>query len=445
MKLLFWRFFLIILGSQVLTVLTVSMFYLLGPSVERLLNENPRGPNSYILALKSAAHILTSEGDAALKNFLLEKYPGPEVKVYAFKEDGGLNSPVLIENSPGEVIAIQRVSANKDEYLTLFRSFKPKPAEGVSVLIMGRLLNIPMPLPPLIVGFLFSILFAWLLSRYFASPIDNLRAAFGGLASGKLNTRLGDTMGKRGNSLSELGVGFDSMASHLEALMLAQKKILHEISHEMRSPLARLQVAADLARQQPNRLNDSLARIERECLGLSALLEELLTLSRLDSGIYINLKEVVPIDSTIHEILEESMLEAEAKKCQFIVSEQAHLMVKGNARLLRRAIGNVVSNAIKYSPAGGNIFIQSTLLNDHSIALTISDQGGGVAEQDLSSLFSPFFRGSSGRRLPGFGLGLAICENIIKNHGGTVSAKNASTGGLCITITLPGMPSDGGQ
>lgn len=445
MRPLFWRFFFIILASQVLTVLTVTTLNRVSPIIEKWFNDDLQDRISHLQALKSATQILSSEGEEALRNHVAEAYPRPQVRVYAVKEDGALNNPVLVENSPNEIIAIQRVSASKDgDYLALFRSFKPKPAEEIPALIMGREINIPIPAPPLILGFLFSIIFAWLLSRYFARPIDNLRVAFGRLASGRLNTRLGDSMGRRGNSLSELGVSFDSMASHLEALMLAQKKILHEISHEMRSPLARLQAAADVARQQPNKLNDSLARIERECMGLSALLEELLTLSRLDSGIYINLDEVVNISNIIHEILNESMLEAGAKNCQFIVSEQAGLKIKGNSRLLHRAIANVVSNAIKYSPINGKIFIQSTLLSDASIALAISDEGSGVSEQDVGSLFTPFFRGASGKKVPGFGLGLAICANIIKTHGGNIYAKNISSGGLCVAITLPGAVLDSG-
>jgi len=226
------------------------------------------------------------------------------------------------------------------------------------------------------------------------------------------------------------------MASQLETLMLAQKKVLHEVSHEMRSPLARLQAAAGLAKQQPNKLDSSLSRIERECSNMNALLEELLTLSRLDAGIQVNLEEIVNMRSLLQEILEESTFDIEGKIPQFRMSAQANLMVKGNSRLLHRAIGNIVSNAIKHSPVDGSIFIDCGLLNDGSIALSISDQGTGVAEKELSSLFSPFFRGKSGRHLPGYGLGLAICENIIKIHGGSISARNVPSGGLCITIIL---------
>ena len=445
MKPLFWRFFFIILTSQVLTVAVVTMLNRVSPLIEQWFNQDLGDRPPPLTALESASQILQSQGEQALRSYVPEQRPGSQVRVYAVKEDGKLNNPTLLESSPNEMIAIQRVDAGKDEsYLVVFRSFKPRPAEEVPILVNGREVMVPLPLPPIILGFVFSLLFAWLLSRYFASPIDKLRTAFGGLASGKLNTRLGDAMGKGGSTLSELGVSFDSMAGHLEALMLAQKKVLHEISHEMRSPLARLQAAADLARQQPHRLNDSLGRIEREALGLNNLLEELLTLSRLDSGIYINLEETINLSSIIREILDESILEAEAKNCQFIVSEQSDLTVKGNARLLHRAIANVVSNALKYSPVDGNILIQSALLDEGSLTLTISDQGDGVAEEDLSSLFSPFFRSVSGHHFPGYGLGLAICENIIKAHGGNISAKNVATGGLCATITLPRMSPDCG-
>ncbi|MBU3641977.1 HAMP domain-containing sensor histidine kinase [Polynucleobacter sp. Fuers-14] len=443
MKPLFWRFFFIILTSQVSTVVAVTMLNRASPLIEQWFNRDIRGHAQHLTTLESVSKIFSSGGGQALRSYIAQQPPGSQVRVYAFKEDGKLNNPLLLESCPNETIAIQRVGASKDEsYLALFRLFKPRPAEEIPILINGREIAVPVPVPPIILGLLFSIIFAWLLSRYFASPIDRLRTAFGSLASGKLNTRLGDAMGKGSNTLAELGVSFDSMAGHLEALMLAQKKVLHEISHEMRSPLARLQAASDLARQQPHRLHDSLGRIERETLGLNALLEELLTLSRLESGIHINLEEAISLSTIIHEILQESTLEAEAKNCQLIVSEQAHLMVKGNARLLHRAIGNVVSNAIKYCRVDGNISIQSALLDDASIILTISDQGDGVAEEDLSSLFSPFFRAASGQHFLGFGLGLAICENIIKAHGGNISAKNAPTGGLSITIMLPTMSSD---
>jgi len=174
------------------------MLYEVTPAFEEFLHSNPGKPTPQLHELNAATQILSSKGEGSLRSYVAEHYPGSKVHVYAVKEDDGLINPPLVEDSPRGVIAVQRVQTGKDEhYLALLRAIKPQPPEGVQVSILGRELYISIPVPPLIMGFLFSTFFAWLLSRYFASPIDKLRLAFISLAGGKLNTRIESCNGKK--------------------------------------------------------------------------------------------------------------------------------------------------------------------------------------------------------------------------------------------------------
>jgi signal transduction histidine kinase len=296
------------------------------------------------------------------------------------------------------------------------------------------------PMLPLLAGSVVSLLFAALLARYFSRPIRNLQQAFESAAAGKLETRVGAAMGTRKDELADLGAGFDRMAERLQGLVEGQRRLLHDVSHELRSPLARLQAAADLLRQQPERSADFAERIERDTERMDRLVGELLTLARLDAGITGNLSESVDLSEIIDDIAEDARFEAGPRHCRINIHLDAPVLLKGNRDLLHRAIENIVRNALRHAPENGEISIAADTemaSNKAQIRLDISDNGPGVAQADLDAIFEPFFRSASTNTFSGYGLGLAITRRIVEAHGGRVSAVNRAQGGLQVSLLLP--------
>jgi two-component system OmpR family sensor kinase len=208
------------------------------------------------------------------------------------------------------------------------------------------------------------------------------------------------------------------------------------VSHELRSPLARLQAAADLVRQQPERAAEFIERIERDTGRMDKLVGELLTLARLDSGMPGNVDEVLDLRDILAEIADDARFEAERKHCSIDLDIDGALAARGSHELLYRAIENVVRNAVLHSPEGGRISI-SARAKEGRLHLAIADNGSGVPESDLAAIFDPFVRSGSGPSLGGYGLGLAITRRVVEAHGGSVSATNRRDGGLVVVLELP--------
>lgn len=295
------------------------------------------------------------------------------------------------------------------------------------------------PPQPLIAGSVVSLLFAAWLAWYFSRPIRSLRQAFEAAAGGQLETRIGDSMGSRQDELSDLGASFDQMAERLQGLVDGQRQLLHDVSHELRSPLARLQAAADLLRQQPERSAEFAERIERDTGRMDKLVGELLTLARLNANMTGNLAESVDLYDIIAAIAEDADFEAEAKNCRVELVLNQALQIRGNRELIHRAVENVVRNALRHSPPGGLLSIIAH--QDTSAAyvqIDIMDEGPGVPAADLNAIFKPFFRSSStSDAFASYGLGLAITQRVVEAHGGKIIASNRHTGGLCMTLLLP--------
>jgi len=296
------------------------------------------------------------------------------------------------------------------------------------------------PLMPLLAGSVVSLIFAALLAWYFARPIRGLRTAFEALAGGRLETRIGRSMGRRRDELADLGADFDRMADRLQTLMDGQRRLLHDVSHELRSPLARLQAAADLMRQQPERAAEMLERIERDTGRMDRLVGELLTLARLDAGVGDDRMESLDLDELVAEIAEDVGVEAEAQGVGVQLALGAASKVRGDADLLRRALENVLRNAVKHSLWGGSVEVCSRVDAD-VCCIDVADRGPGVADAELASIFEPFYRGvGAAHRGEGYGLGLTITLRVLKRHGGSVWAENLREGGFAVHMRLPLSP-----
>lgn len=294
------------------------------------------------------------------------------------------------------------------------------------------------PWIPIAAAVLASLLFAALLAWYFSRPIRSLRQAFEAASQGDLAPRFEHTS-KRGDELNALGHDFDRMTARLRNLIDGQTRLLHDVSHELRSPLARLQAAIGLAHQQPDKVRATMERIERESMRMDKLVGELLTLSRLEAGAITTSREEISLAELLDEIVGDAEFEAATHGRAVVQHGEADGHIIGQPDLLARAIENVVRNAIKHSPVGGTVDVE--MARDDSgrhLRIRVLDRGPGVQSADLQAIFQPFYRSSSTPKdVEGHGLGLAIAQQVVQQHGGSIAAVNREDGGLCVEIALP--------
>ncbi|WP_343552510.1 ATP-binding protein [Pantoea sp.] len=298
-----------------------------------------------------------------------------------------------------------------------------------------RILNIPEPMFTFAgaLGLLFSMLLAWNLTR----PMRQLREGFARVSSGDLSVRLYPVMRKRHDELSNVAQDFDAMVERLDTLVKAREELLHDISHELRSPLARLQLATGLARQTPESVESSLNRIDEEARRLDKMIGELLTLSRAEHESMPG-EQYFDLTGLLQAVVTDVRYEAQIPgvNVDFQVDEKADYTVHGNAELIRRGVENVLRNALRFSHQGQHISVRLQAENQW-LAIRVSDQGPGVDDEKLSSIFDPFVRVNSPLMGKGYGLGLSIVRKVILAHHGEVQAVNRPEGGLELTLKLP--------
>ncbi|MCG8405358.1 MAG: ATP-binding protein [Phycisphaerales bacterium] len=304
--------------------------------------------------------------------------------------------------------------------------------------------RIAVPIGILVIAGLFAtaVVCYWL-ARYLTSPLIKLRTATSALAVGDLDIHVDETLTDRRDEIGHLGREFNRMAERLRNLITAQRELLRDVSHELRSPLARLSVALGLARKRAgSNVEESLDRIEREAGSLNELIGHLLTITRLENELDDAPKTDIRLDQLVKDIVVDADFEARGRNrlVREVVGERMTLC--GSPRLLRSAIENVIRNAILYTEEGTcvEVALSREIDGDESQALIhVRDHGPGVPEEALGRLFEPFYRVSNARdrETGGAGLGLAITKRAVQLHGGTVKARTASEGGLIVEIRLP--------
>lgn len=422
---LFWK---ILLGFW-LTIVVVSQLLWLGFRAER---ERPEERLAQQLAsqhLEMAAAVLAQGGMPAVTALMKAMPAGTRLQI-APLYPGDESQP------PGATPVLTRTVAAADGHSYLLRA-SPDPdwlARGPEP---GPLswLNIPPPMLWIggLGGLLFSILFAWHLTR----PMNALRRSFGQVARGELGVRLLPALRWRRDELTEVARDFDLMVERLQQLVDGREQLLHDVSHELRSPLARIQMAIGLAEQSPDKANDSLARIRLETERMDRMIGELLTLSRAEQGHGLE-QGHYDLLALVETLLQDARFEAQQSGVQIALSQAQGetWLLLGQAELVRRAVENVVRNALRFSQPGQTVSVQLTRLG-HEVQLAIADQGPGVEEGKLAGIFDPFVRIGSARAGKGYGLGLAIARKAVTLQGGSIEAHNRPQGGLLVTITLP--------
>lgn len=294
----------------------------------------------------------------------------------------------------------------------------------------------PEPWIPIGSGLLASVLFSALLAWHLSKPIRSLRWALGSVAAGNLETRVRPLMGSRRDEIADLGEDFDRMARQLQSLIVSQRRLLHDVSHELRSPLARLQAAIGLLRQDPARLAASLERIEREAGRLDDLVGQLLTMARLEAGVRDAPKARIELFDLAASIAEDARFEAQSLGRDLLFHGDGEAEATLRVELIQRAFENVMRNAVKYTVEGSCVEV-AALREGDVFVLRVDDAGPGVPATDLEAIFEPFYRCGAGQGADGFGLGLAIARRAVDLHGGSLRAVNRTEGGLRMEIRLP--------
>lgn len=282
------------------------------------------------------------------------------------------------------------------------------------------------------------------LATYLTSPAIKLRRATQQLADGDLSARVAAKMGRRRDELADLGRDFDQMAERIESLMLSERRLLGDISHELRSPLARMNVALDLMEENVDEDgSEYLQRIRREAERLNEMIGQLLALSRLESGTAKVEDTVIHLPQLLEGIVADAEFEAVSQGRHVRLTHADNCQTSGARELLRSAIENVVRNAVRYTAKETIVEIELRKLPSSTTAkqcqITVRDFGVGVPQESLSHLFHPFYRVTDARdrQSGGAGLGLAISERAIRFHGGNIKATNVPEGGLKVEIMLP--------
>jgi len=271
---------------------------------------------------------------------------------------------------------------------------------------------------------------------HLTSPVRRLRSVVDCFGRGDFSAR---APASRKDELGELARSFNQMASRIQTLLSAERRLLLDISHELRSPLARLGVAVELARSGEDR-EHMLDRIQKEADRLNELVGELLQVTRAESDPSTQKSDVVHLDELLGDLVYDSLLEAKAKDCTLLLKAPAAAILSGDEELMRRAIENVIRNAIRYAPRGTSVDVDLTKTTDVAL-VSVRDYGPGVPPEALTRIFDPFYRVDSDRNRAsgGLGLGLAIARRSVELHKGKLSARNANPG-LLVTIQFPLAP-----
>jgi two-component system sensor histidine kinase CpxA len=320
-------------------------------------------------------------------------------------------------------------------------------SSGGQYVAVARFSHVPgLTGPPLFRGLAVAIVISGIvcfwLARYLSAPIVRLRNAAHELAGGNLAARAGKQLSNRCDEIAQLVQEFDRMAAQIESLMCAQKRLISDVSHEFRSPLTRINLAAELIRKVHNpTAKTAIARIEQETGRLNGMVSNLLILSKIDAGESLGNK-TIDIADLLQTIVDDTDFEAQDHNCRVVLYESEDCSTIGNPDLLRSAVENVIRNAIHYTAQQTEVEVRLTCETNRAAfegTISIRDHGPGVPDSSLEALFRPFFRldESRERSTGGVGLGLAIAQRAVKVHGGVIKARNCEGRGLEVIITFP--------
>ncbi len=285
-----------------------------------------------------------------------------------------------------------------------------------------------------------SFMLLWLLAKSLSKPLLKIQQAANALGNGQLDTRV-KSLDQRYDELGQLAKSFNKMAEKLEVSISAQQRLLGDVSHELRSPMTRLQLAIALAhksKQSPDELTKYLHRCETEINRLDAMLDNVIALSRLENTMQTLNKNNVSLNKLIADLVDDAQFLADEKNISIKITATTEVFINADEQLLASAIGNILTNAVKYSPENSIVEVNYQT-NEQELRINITDSGLGVPETAIKQLFEPFYRvqNDRDRATGGSGLGLAIAKQAVIAHHGSIYAYNNNNGGLSVEIKLP--------
>lgn len=441
---LFWKFFIFFFVAMTLTVVmsTVLAFRVSQQAADQLDIENREQ------IINDAAEALALGGESSLRAWLANHpRPAPGFVLYISDEQGRdlldrempepvrdllVRSAKRPENVPSNVrrlrLTANLIGDNGQVYPLAFMRASPT--------ILGILGWPGTQFSVLTSAIIAAAITALLLARYLSSPIVKLQEASRSLAAGALETRVGGPFNRRGDEVGTLARDFDAMAEKLQALIMDKEALLRDISHELRSPLARMRVGLALAQRkagpEPGR---DLERLEQEIEKLDDLVGQIMTLARLRTQTSVQ-RDPVDVCELVGDVVDNARYEHPAAKIAFSRGDVGQ--VQADADELYSAVENVVRNALNHSDEGASVEIEVREA-DGRVAVTVADRGPGVPDDALDKIFEPFYQADNSRdhQRGGQGLGLSITASVIERHGGRVSARNRDAGGLEIRLEIP--------
>ncbi len=436
---LFWVAMALIVGGSIAITFTIAAREYDSPELRR--------PN---VALQ-ASEVLAKGGVPALKNWLGANLRSiPDRDLYIIGPDG-------------RDILGRRLSESASRRLDFFNreagppppgNFRPQRAapqivapdgSTYTVLLVPRrpsifgALSLPgISLTILSIALVVSAFASWWLAQHLSAPIRRIQEGARALATENLNLRVSAGLEDRKDELAVLARDFDAMADQLRANRSTVTRLLRDISHELRSPLARMRVAVGLARQPPADLARQLDRLEREIERLDGMIGQVLKLARLHGTDAPFKRETFDIDEVLDEVVRDASFEGAIKGCTVEIKGAAKGTLHGNRELLRSAVENVLRNAVRYSPEGAAVQV-AIERSEAGLSIVVRDNGPGVPAGDLERIFEPFYRvaESRDRDTGGEGIGLAITSQVMRAHGGKAVAANNIGGGLEVRLSVP--------
>jgi signal transduction histidine kinase len=343
---------------------------------------------------------------------------------------GEIVTPVLSPNASGIRTIAQRVFGLK-------RTFVVPSADGRYRLLYENASaweNFPAQLPYYLIALVATAIIYSFVGIGIASSLKTISNTADRFGQGDLSARAAAS-GRR-DEIGSLARSFNSMADRIQTLLVAERRLLQDVSHELRSPLARLAFAVELARTAPDR-QTAINRLKREVDCLSGLVASLVEVTRAEGDPLAHKFETLHVEEVLSDVVDSCSLESEATGCRIAASGSTSTAIRGDRELLRRAFDNVVRNAVRYSPAGATIEV-ACREQAGRVIVEVRDQGAGVPDDLLSRIFEPFFRVDESRRTTtgGVGLGLSIVRRIVELHQGSAAAQNANPG-LRVTMSFP--------
>ncbi|MCM2474577.1 HAMP domain-containing protein [Rhizobium sp. CG5] len=421
MSRLFWKFFSVVwlaMAGSIALLFAISTLFQ-SPFEEEAVNRE------HALVLETAAQLLQSDGlDAATHLITAVQRTGHVVPIGITQ----IGPAIDCTSTDGKGFVRHAVSDGTCYRLEIARS-----AQSAISRVWPRAV-------PWLAALFAAAAAAYWLARYFITPVEQLRYGLRALANGQLDVRIAHTIGSKRDEITSLAHDLDITATRLQALQVAQQQLFHDVSHELRSPLSRLQAAIGVLQQNPARLTAMIERMGREVERLDELVGEILTLARLSERSTPRFeRQTLDVVDLVREIVEDAGFEGQARGIVVTYKGVDSFVASVNGELIYRAIENVIRNAIAHTGAGTSVLVASEVRHKQ-LMLSIEDEGHGVPEAELEAIFQPFSQSSTATTRSGFGLGLAITRRAAEWHGGRTTARNTESGGLRVEITIPEHP-----